>query len=248
MVVELTIFTPKTNNEINEQINEEQSINDQTNKETKLVGCLNVECDVLTSITISPTQKTLYSNKSFLCCYCSAILLNTITNEHSISHQGKKYSTQPIQTSIVEDVLEQSNINSLSIKSIDDPILSREAIQVGQKGKTSVEKQIQASVMESVHESSDINYFSITRSTDPILFRLDATSVLNSPIHNSPDLSGSRSNFNAGHSPRLFIQNNTSSYVKCSCDQPASSDIESMPKPESFVDQSENQRSSTPQN
>ncbi|KAI0985599.1 hypothetical protein GJ496_007100 [Pomphorhynchus laevis] len=132
----------------------------------------------------------------------------------------------------MEDVLRQFNINSLPIKRIDDQILFRETIQVGQKSKTSVEKHIQASVMECVHEPLDINSFSITRSTDPILFRLDATSVLNSPMHNSADPSGSRSNFNAGCSSRVFIQNHTSSYVERSCDQPASSDIESVPKPE----------------
>ncbi|KAI0980619.1 hypothetical protein GJ496_009625 [Pomphorhynchus laevis] len=37
-------------------------------------------------------------------------------------------------------------------------------------------------------------------------------------------------------------------YVERSCDQPASSDIESMTKPESFVDHHENQRSSHQQN
>ncbi|KAI0989847.1 hypothetical protein GJ496_007496 [Pomphorhynchus laevis] len=83
--------------------------------------------------------------------------------------------------------------------------------------------------MQGVHEPSDINSFPITRSTNPILSRLDATSILNSPMHNSSDPSGS-------------------SYVERSCDQPASSDIESTPKPESFVDHSENQRPSTPQN
>ncbi|KAI0981965.1 hypothetical protein GJ496_008870 [Pomphorhynchus laevis] len=80
---------------------------------TELVDCSNGECDVWTSMSIYPTQKTLYSNKSLLCGYCSAILLNTITNEHPISHQVKKYATQLIQTSIMENVLEQSNINSL---------------------------------------------------------------------------------------------------------------------------------------
>ncbi|KAI0988713.1 hypothetical protein GJ496_000319 [Pomphorhynchus laevis] len=62
---------------------------DKSNYFTELVGCSNGECDVYTSMTISPTQKTLYSNKSFICGYYYAILLNTITNEHSISHQGK---------------------------------------------------------------------------------------------------------------------------------------------------------------
>ncbi|KAI0987302.1 hypothetical protein GJ496_011749 [Pomphorhynchus laevis] len=52
--------------------------------------------------------------------------------------------------------------------------------------------------MQGVHESSDINSFPITRSTNPILSRLDATSILNSPMHNSSDPSGSRSNFDAG--------------------------------------------------
>ncbi|KAI0989549.1 hypothetical protein GJ496_005207 [Pomphorhynchus laevis] len=126
-------------------------------------------------------------------------------------------------------------------------ILSREAIQVGQKSKTSVKKQNQALVMESVHEPSVINSFSITRSTDQKLSRLNATSVLNSPMHNIPDSSGSGSNSNAGCNSRVFIQNHTSSYVERSCEQPASSDLESMPKPESFVDHSENQRSFTPQ-
>ncbi|KAI0982539.1 hypothetical protein GJ496_005941 [Pomphorhynchus laevis] len=102
--------------------------------------------------------------------------------------------------------------------------------------------------MEGVHEPFDINSYSITRSTDTILSRLGDTSVLHSSMHNSPDPSGSRSNFNAGCSSNVFIQNHTSSYVERSCDQPASSDIENMPKRASFVDHFENQRSSTPQN
>ncbi|KAI0982538.1 hypothetical protein GJ496_005940 [Pomphorhynchus laevis] len=99
-----------------------------TNKSTylaELVGCSNDECDVWTSITISPTHKTLYSNRSFIYGYCSAILHNTINSEHSIAQQSKKYATQPNQTSIMGDVLKQSNINSFSIKRIDDQILPR---------------------------------------------------------------------------------------------------------------------------
>ncbi|KAI0980805.1 hypothetical protein GJ496_006252, partial [Pomphorhynchus laevis] len=84
--------------------------------------------------------------------------------------------------------------------------------------------------MEGVHEPSDINSFSITRSIGPILSRLDDTSVLNSPMHNSPNPPCSRSQ------------------LQCRMQFMTSSDIESMPKPESFVDHSKNQRSSTPQN
>ncbi|KAI0978471.1 hypothetical protein GJ496_009429 [Pomphorhynchus laevis] len=77
---------------------------------------------------------------------------------------------------------------------------------------------------------------------------VDATSVLNSPIHNRPDPSGSISNFNARCSSRVFIQNHTPSYVERLCDQPASSDIGSMPKHESFLDNSEKQHLSIPIN
>ncbi|KAI0989236.1 hypothetical protein GJ496_004879 [Pomphorhynchus laevis] len=184
-----------------------------------------------------PTKKPVKSDK-VKCTDKSTYFTELVS---CLNVECKKYDTKSIQTSIIKDVFRQSNINYLFIKRIDDSILSREAIQLGKKSKISVEKQIQASVMEGVHEQSDINSFPITRSTDPILSRLDDISVLNSSMHNSPNPSGSRSNFNAGCSSRVFIQNHTSSYVERSCDQSASSDIESMLKPESFVDHSENQ-------